>query len=182
MEPTRTVWTGAAPYPVQGTPGVLGQIRSVHALPTADLFLADFFADRRRGASGVRRDRIGRTEADLRLAIELAEEEVLGADEQVLVAAERQFEPLAAVARVLPVTALPAVLHRYLTDPVYRPGAADEARDRLETCAALVRRLASEPDLLPSTRALRRLDERIRMETATLQPARGRLRGRRVRG
>jgi hypothetical protein len=154
----------------------------VRALPTADPFLVDFFVDRRRGATGVRRDRIDRTEADLRLAIELAEEEVLDADEQVLAAAERQFEPLAAVARVLPVPGLPAVLHRFLTDPVYRPGTADEARDRLDTCAALVRRLANEPDLLPATRLLRRLDERIRMEIATLQPARGRLRGRRVRG
>jgi hypothetical protein len=154
----------------------------VRALPTADLFLVDFFTDRRRGATGVRRDRTDRTEADLRLAIELAEEEVLGADEQVLAAAERQFDPIAAVARVLPVTGLPAVLHRFLTDPVYRPGSADEARDRLETCAALVRRLAGEPDLLPATRLLRRLDERIRMEIATLQPGRGRLRGRRVRG
>ena len=153
----------------------------MRALPTADPFLVDFFADRRRGASGVRRDRIDRTEADLRLAIELAEE-VLSEDELALVHAERQFEPLAAVARVLPVPALPAVLHRFLTDPVYRAGTADEARDRLDTCAALVRRLAEEPELLPSTRQLRRLDERIRMEIATLQPVRGRLRGRRVRG
>jgi hypothetical protein len=170
------------PCPVQGTPGRVRQIRGVRALPTADRFLAEFFADRRRGASGARRDRIDRTEADLRLAVELSEEEVLGIDEQVLVAAERQFEPVAAVARVLPVPGLPAVLHRFLTDPVYRPGTADEARDRLDTCAALVRRLANEPDLLPATRLLRRLDERIRMETATLQPGRGRLRGRRVRG
>ena len=154
----------------------------MRALPTADPFLVEFFADRRRDASGVRRDRIDRTEADLRLAIELAEEEVLGADERLLVDAERQFEPLAAVARVLPVPALPAVLHRFLTDPVYRPGTADEARDRLDTCAALVRRLAGEPELLPATRQLRRLDERIRMEIATLQPVRARLRGRRVRG
>ena len=154
----------------------------MRALSTADPFLVDFFADRRRGASGVRRDRIDRTEADLRLAIELAEEEVLGDDERVLVAAERQFEPLAAVARVLPVPALPAVLHRFLTDPVYRAGTADDGRDRQEPHALLARRLAEEPELLPSTRQLRRLDERIRMEIATLQPVRGRLRGRRVRG
>lgn len=154
----------------------------MRALPTADPFLAEFFSDRRRDASGVRRVRIDRTEADLRLAIELAEDEVLDADDRTLVAAERQFQPLAAVARVLPVTGLPAALHLYLTDPIYRPGAADEARDRLETCAALVRRLAGEPELLPLTRQLRRLDERIRMDLATLQPIRGRLRGRRVRG
>lgn len=154
----------------------------MRALPTADPFLADFFADRRRGASGVRRDRVDRVEADLRLAIELTEEDELGPDEVVLLAAERQFDPLAAVARVLPVTALPAVLHRYLTDPLYRPRPIDEARDRLDVCAALIRRLAREPDLLPATRALRRLDERVRMELATVQPARGRIRIRRVRG
>jgi hypothetical protein len=154
----------------------------VRATPTADPFLTAFFADRRRGASGVRRDRIDRVEADLRLAVELSEHDVLAADEVVLLAAERQFAPIAAVARVLPVTGLPAVLHRYLTDPLYRPRPVDEARDRLDTCAALVRRLAREPDLLPVTRDLRRLDERVRMELATLRPARGRLRLRRVRG
>lgn len=154
----------------------------MRALPTADLFLSAFFADRRRGARGVRRDRIDRMESDLRLAVELAERDVLSPDEQVLVAAERQFDPIAAVARILPVAALPAVLHRYLTDPLYRPLAADEARDRLDSCAALVRTLAGEPALLPATRSLRRLDERIRMEAATLQPARRPLRGRRVQG
>ncbi|MBW4040825.1 MAG: hypothetical protein HIU86_01685 [Acidobacteria bacterium] len=154
----------------------------MRALPTADPFLAEFFADRRRGTSGVRRDRIDRVEADLRLAIELTEQEELAADDVVLLAAERQFAPLAAVARVLPVTALPAVLHRYLTDALYRPRAGDDARDRLDTCAALVRRLAREPDLLPLTRELRRLDERVRMERVTVQPTRGRIRVRRVRG
>jgi hypothetical protein len=155
----------------------------VRALPTADRFLSDFFADRRSSVVDVSRHRLDRTEADLRLAVELAEhDEALGADELVLLAAERQFAPLGAVARVLPVTALPEVLHRYLTDPLYRPTAADDAKDRLDTCAALVRRLASEPDLVVATRLLRRLDERIRMETATLQPIRRRLGGRRVRG
>jgi hypothetical protein len=154
----------------------------VRALPTADPFLADFFADRRRGAFGVRLDRIARVEADLRLAIELLEPDDLDAELLALVDAEQQFDPVAAVARVLPVTALPLVLHRYLTDPLYRPRAVDEARDRLETCAALIRRLARDPDLVGETRQLRRLDERVRMETATLQPLRGRIRVRRVRG
>jgi hypothetical protein len=154
----------------------------VRALPTADLFLQEFFADRRRGTAGVRRDRIDRAEADLRLAVELVEPDGLDADLLILLAAEREFAPVAAVARVLPVTGLVAVLHRYLTDPLYRPHAVDEARDRLDTCAALIRRLAGEPELLPETRRLRRLDERVRMELATLQPPRGRLRLRRVRG
>ncbi len=83
---------------------------------------------------------------------------------------------------MLPVTAVPEVLERYLLDPLYRPYTGDEARDRLETCAALVRRLASDPDLLPATRLLRRLDERIRMEAATLRPSRRRPHGKRVRG
>lgn len=154
----------------------------MRALPTADPFLVDFFADRRRGASGVRLDRIGRVESDLRLAAELAGEEVLDADGRFLLAAERQLEPIAAVVRVLPLTGLPEVVHRYLTDPIYRPRPVDEARDRLDTCSALVRRMARDPDLVERTRQLRRLDERIRMELATLAPARGRIRVRRVRG
>jgi hypothetical protein len=155
----------------------------VRALPTADPFLTEFFADRRSSATGAHLHRLDRTEADLRLAVELTEHDGgLGEDETVLLAAERQFEPLCAVARVLPLTGLPEVLHRYLTDPLYRPTAADDARDRLDLCAALVRRLASEPDLVSATRLLRRLDERVRMEAATLQPARRRFGGRRVRG
>lgn len=154
----------------------------MRALPTADPFLTGFFSDRRLGASPARRDRTDRTEADVRLAIELAEHDLLSEDDLVLVAAERQFAPIAAVARVLPLSLLPAVLHHYLTDPLYRPHAADEARERLETCAALVRRLAREPALENSTRALRRLDEVIRMETATLRAVRPRQRPRGVRG
>jgi hypothetical protein len=154
----------------------------VRALPTADRFLADFFADRRRGASRPMQDRIDRMEADVRLAVELAEVDVLDADGLLLVDAERQFDPIAAVARVLPLTLLPIVLQRYLTDPLYRPRTADEAHERLDACAALVRRLAREPDLAGATRQLRRLDERIRMETATLRAERPRLRIRRVRG
>jgi hypothetical protein len=154
----------------------------VRALPTADPFLAGFFAEHRRGASGVRRDRIDRVEANLRLAIELTEEDELPPDAIVLLAAEREFAPVAAVARVLPVASLPAVLHRYLIDPLYRPTTVDEARDRLDTCAALIRRLACEPELLPVTRELRRLDERVRMELATMLPPKRRIRLRRVRG
>ncbi|GAA2753690.1 hypothetical protein [Amnibacterium kyonggiense] len=154
----------------------------MRALPTADPFLADFFADRRRGAFGVRLDRIDRAESDLRLAVELTGPEVLDPDDRVLLHAERQLEPVAAVARVLPLTALPAVLQRFLTEPLYRPRPVDEARDRLDTVAALVRALARMPELLPETRALRRLDERVRIELATLAPRRARIRVRRVRG
>ena len=154
----------------------------MRALSTANPFLTTFFAGRRKGVSPILRDRIDRTEADLRLAIELAEVDVLGPDELALVAAEREFEPVAAVARVLPLPLLPTVLQHYLTDPLYLPTVADEARDRLDTCAAMVRSLAGDPDLVGATRALRRLDERIRMEHATLRAGRPRLRVRRVRG
>ena len=65
----------------------------MRALSTADPFLTTFFAGRRKGVSPILRDRIDRTEADLRLAIELAEVDVLGPDELALVAAEREFEP-----------------------------------------------------------------------------------------
>lgn len=157
-------------------------MRAVRAFPTADPFLADFFADRRRGAFGVRLERIDRAESDLRLAVELTGAEALDADGLVLLDAERQLEPIAAVARVLPVTALPAVVHRFLTDPIYRPRPVDEARDRLDVIAALIRTLARTPELLPETRALRRLDERVRIELATLAPRRARIRVRRVRG
>lgn len=153
----------------------------VRALPTADRFLVGFFADRRRGAHGARLDRIDRVEADLRLAIELTGEEALGADDLMLLAAERQLAPIAPVARVLPLTGLPAVLHHYLTDPLYVPRPVDEARARLDTCAALVRRMARDADLLGETRRLRRLDERIHMELAIIAPARGPIRMRHVR-
>lgn len=158
--------------PVQGIPGRARHAALVRAQPTADLFLTEFFDDRRRGATGIRRHRIDRMEADLRLAVELCGPEVMGEDDLVLLAAERQFGPIAAVGRVLGTVQLPEVLDRYLADPLYRPFAADEVRDRLDTCAALIRRLARQPELAKATRQLRRLDERVRLETATLRPLR----------
>ncbi len=154
----------------------------MRALPTADRYLSEFFADRRLGAVDPRLVRIDRVEADLRLTIELAADRLLTNDEAVLVAAERQFEPVAPVGRVLPATSLPATLEVYLADDGNRPTTAEENRARLETCQALVRRLAGDADLIDATRRLRRLDESIRLELATLRPARSRLLRRRVRG
>lgn len=172
----------AARPPYRGFPGATAMVRAVRALPTADRYLSEFFADRRRGAVEPGRVQIDRTDADLRLTIELAADRLLTEAEAVLVAAERQFEPVAPVGRVLPATSLPAVLEAYLEDGGNRPASMDENRARLDTCQALVRRLAGDPDLIESTRRLRRLDESIRLELATMRPPRGRLLRRRVRG
>lgn len=152
----------------------------MHVPLIADRFLARFFADRRHALHGDRRERLRRVESDLRLAIEVAAEELLDADDRVLLDAEREFDRIGAAARIMTVAVLPRALQRFVVDPLYRPVDADEARERLDTCAALLRRLAREPDLTSSSRVLRWVDEAIRMQGALLT---GRKRpSRRVRG
>lgn len=151
----------------------------MHALPTVDGLLAAFFVTYRAAAAPARRVLLDRTACDLRLCLELGGEAVMTEADRVVLAAERQFDAVGAVARTLPATALPTVLEGFVRDPLYRPAALGEARDRLDTCGALVRWLARDPESVGSVRPLRRVDEAIRMELAALQPRR---RPRRVRG
>lgn len=147
---------------------------------TADRFLTDFFAERRPVLRGARRERLERVESDLRLAIEVSAEELLDTDDGVLLDAEREFDRVGAAARIMTVAVLPRALQRYVVDPVYRPVLLDEARERLDTCSALLRRLAHEADPASSVRVLRRVEEAIRMQAALLTARRRP--GRRVRG
>ncbi len=152
----------------------------MRAAPTADRFLAGF-ADQRRAATPAQRvAALDRILCDLRLAVELEGEALLDDDGAVLLAAERQFERPGAVGRVLGTADLARVLERYAADPLYRPDDAADARLRVETCGALLRRLAAEPDLEGRARLLRRTDEAIRIEAGAIGPLR-RLRPRRTR-
>lgn len=148
--------------------------------PTADALLAGFFTGRLAAAPLALRPAVARVDADLRLAVELEGERLLDPDEQVLLAAERQFDRLGAVARVAGPVALVRVLERYAADPLYRPRDRAAARHRADDCAALLRALAVQPALHGHARLLRRTEEAVRME-AGLTAAR-RLRVRRVRG
>jgi hypothetical protein len=116
--------------------------------------LDEFFADRRRGATGHRIAGIERAEGVLRNAVERTAELVLTDDEQVLVHAERQFGAEGAVARVMPAHGLLLVLEAYLAHLEVRPSRGAARRIELDTCAALTRHLARELrhlDVLPAT-------------------------------
>ena len=152
----------------------------MRALPTADRFLAGFADERRAMTPAAQHAALDRVLCDLRLAVELEGEALLDADDAVLLDAERQFERPGAVARVLGLADLARVLERYVGDPLYRPDGQAEARLRVETCGALLRRLAIEPVLDGRARLLRRADEAIRMEAGAIGPLR-RLRPRRAR-
>lgn len=116
--------------------------------------LDDFFADRRRGATGHRLTSIGRAERVLRATVERTSELVLTDDEQALADLERQFSGDGAVARVMPAAGLLLVLEAYLAHLEMRPSRSASRRSELETCAALTRYLARELqhlDVLPAT-------------------------------
>jgi hypothetical protein len=116
--------------------------------------LDEFFADRRRGATGHRLAAIARAEQVLRTAVERTAELVLTDDEQVLVGIERQFGLEGAVARVLPAHGLLLVLEAHLAHLESRPARGAARRMDLDTCAALTRHLARELrhlDVLPAT-------------------------------
>ena len=124
--------------------------RSLSAAESLD----DFFADRRRGATGHRLQGIDRAERVLRTAVERTAELVLTDDEQILVHAERQFGVDGAVARVMPASGLLLVLEAYLAHLEVRPSRGASRRIELDTCAALTRHLARELrhlDVLPAT-------------------------------
>ena len=107
-------------------------------------------------------------------------EQLLGTDDAMLVDAERQLDGPGAVARLLELPDLVRVLERYASDPVYRPAELGDAKLRVDTCSALLRRLAIRPELAGRARLLRRADEAIRIEAGALGPLR-RIRVRRVR-
>ena len=124
--------------------------RSLSAAESLD----EFFADRRRGATGHRLTAISRAEQVLRLTVERTAELVLTDDEQVLVHAERQFGVDGAVARVMPASGLLLVLEAYLAHLEWNPARGAARRMELDTCAALTRYLAHELqhlDVLPAT-------------------------------
>jgi hypothetical protein len=124
--------------------------RSLSAAESLD----DFFADRRRGASGHRLAGIDRVERALRTAVERTAELVLTDDEQVLVHAERQFEVEGAVARVMPASGLLLVVEAYLAHMEWHPARTAARRMELDTCAALTRHLSrvlAHLDVLPAT-------------------------------
>ena len=152
----------------------------MRALPTADRFLAGFVDERRAMTPAAQHAALERVVCDLRLAVELEGESLLGDGDAALLHAERQFERPGAVARVLGLADLARVLERYIGDALYRPDEPAEARLRVETCAALLRRLAIAPALAGRARLLRRTDEAIRIEAGALGPLR-RLRPRRAR-
>lgn len=150
------------------------------ARATADPFLALFFVEHRAMTPAGQRSAVDGIACDLRLAVEVEGERLLDPDDEVLLAAERQFDRPGAVGRVLALPELVLVLERYVTDPVYRPASTGDAKLRVETCSALLRRLALRPELTGRARLLRRTDEAIRIEAGALGPLR-RLRVRRVR-
>jgi hypothetical protein len=129
---------------------MIGMPRSLSASECLD----DFFADRRRGATGHRLAGVDRAERVLRTTVERTAELVLTDDEQMLVHAERQFGAEGAVARVMPASGLLLVLEAYLAHLEVRPSRGAARRVELDTCAALTRHLARELrhlDVAPAT-------------------------------
>jgi hypothetical protein len=103
--------------------------------------LTEFFAGRRRGCAGRRLASVRLVEQLLRDCVEAVADELLAPDERILLAAEREFLPDGAAARVGRPALLIDVLPRYLTDDRWRPAQPEERRAQVLAASALVRHL-----------------------------------------
>jgi hypothetical protein len=103
--------------------------------------LTEFFATRRRGCAGRRLASVQIVEQLLRDCVEAVADEVLPPDERTLIAAEREFRPEGAAARVAQPGLLIAALPHYLTDDRWRPAEAQERRAQVLAAGALLRHL-----------------------------------------
>ncbi|WP_297343579.1 hypothetical protein [Amnibacterium sp.] len=106
-----------------------------------DTTLTEFFATRRRGCAGRRLASVRVVEQLLRDCVETVADEVLAPDERTVLAAEREFRPEGAAARVAQPGLLIAVLPRYLSDDRWRPSQPEERRAQVLAAGALVRHL-----------------------------------------
>ena len=145
--------------------GVRHAVRVLLPLSAATC-LDEFFADRRRGSAGRRLARIERTEDVLRAAVERMSELVLTDAEQTLVAYERQFQPVGAVARILPAAGLLLVLEAHLAALEEHPSRSAARRVELDLCGQLARHLTRELQHLDVQRAAHRIELALQECTA----------------
>lgn len=108
-----------------------------------DSTLTQFFAVRRRGCAGQRLERLARVEHALRDCVERTAEQVLTEPELALLAAEQQFRPDGAAARVAEPDALLFVLPIFLREERWCPADLDERRAQLLAAGALTRHLVA---------------------------------------
>ncbi|MFC0681731.1 hypothetical protein ACFFGH_28200 [Lysobacter korlensis] len=88
--------------------------------PTIDTILTEFFAAELEGKRGITRERIEFVDVSLRHFLEAAGEQVLVADDLILLATEREFEPEGAFARTMHADDLIFALAGYLNSMVPR--------------------------------------------------------------
>jgi hypothetical protein len=103
--------------------------------------LTEFFTARRRGCAGRRLASVRLVEQLLRDCVEAVADDLLTPDERTLLAAEREFHPEGAAARIAGPALLIAVLPRFLADERWRPAQPDERRAQVLAAGALVRHL-----------------------------------------
>lgn len=113
--------------------------------PTADVALRHYFARERAGVSGRRLARLHAAEADLRACLETLASVALTGPELVLLALERQFDPLGATARVAEADAVLIVLPTYLEDPRWRGADLADRRLRITLAEPLAWSIARLP-------------------------------------
>ena len=105
-------------------------------LPTIDEILPAFFSARLTGKTGVTRHRIEVVEERLRACADAEAERILVTRDLLLLAAEREFDPAGAVARVMHAEDLIFILSIFATTP-WLPDDPVQCRKQLQLTEAL---------------------------------------------
>ncbi|BDI21427.1 hypothetical protein [Herbiconiux sp. L3-i23] len=113
--------------------------------PDLHSYLGDFFRARILRATGLRLRRLESLETALHDCIETECDDLLSPDALTLVRLERELDPGCALARMSPVTLLPAVLRRFLT---WIPADATNRRLQLQILAAILKAALADRGLV----------------------------------
>ena len=123
-----------------------------HRRPTIEEILQEFFSARLTGKVGLTRHRIEAVEERLRACIESEAERILVDQDLLVLAAEREFDPVNPVARVMHADDLVFILSIFVTTP-WLPEDSVQCRRHLQLTDALTghllaRRLVDQEGLI----------------------------------
>lgn len=116
-------------------------------VPRSDEVIRRFFAERARGVTGRRLDRLRSAEQDLRDCLDTHADLVLTDPELALLALERQFEAQDAASRVAEADALLLLLPLYLEESQWRGLEYEDRRLRITLAEPLAYEVARLPEL-----------------------------------
>jgi hypothetical protein len=143
----------------------------VHADAGADELLAAFFTLTGDGLTGRRAKRHAAAERDLRACLEERVDRVFSEDELVILAMEREFDPLGAAARISAASVVLAVLPYYLEEPRWVGHDITDRRMRLVLAERLLPFLLGFPPVSETDTRRASVEVRIALMRASAELA-----------